>query len=39
MHSTPTAGIFTMGKWLVKELEEDKNISVKDKVHHVGGAT
>ena len=31
------AGIFTMGKWLVKELEEDRNISVKDKVHHVGG--
>lgn len=30
------AGIFTMGKWLVKELKEDKDISVKDKVHHVG---
>lgn len=31
------AGIFTMGKWLVKELKEDKNISVKDKIYHAGG--
>lgn len=31
------AGIFTMGKWFAKELREDKNISVKDKVYHVGG--
>lgn len=31
------AGIFSMGKWLVKELSEDKNIPVKDKVYHAGG--
>lgn len=31
------AGIFAMGRWLVKELSQDENVLVKDKVYHVGG--